>query len=70
LRVNKAPGLDEIVPRILIENVDYLGQPLEYIYEKFLEMGVVPSEWIRANVIPIYKKGPRELSCNYIYVKY
>jgi hypothetical protein len=65
LKVNKAPGVDEIVPRILIENADYLSQPLEYIYRESLEMGVVPSEWKRVNVTPIYKKGPRELSCNY-----
>jgi hypothetical protein len=58
LKVNKAPGVDEIVP-------DYLSQPLEYIYRKSLEKGVVPSEWKQANVTPIYKKGPRELSCNY-----
>jgi hypothetical protein len=30
-----------------------------------LKRVVVPSEWKRANVTPIYKKGPRELSCNY-----
>jgi hypothetical protein len=65
LKVNKAPGVDEIVPRILIENADYLSQPLEYIYRESLETGVVPSEWKQANVTPIYKKGPRELSCNY-----
>jgi hypothetical protein len=61
LKVNKAPGVDEILPRILIENADYLSQPLEYIYRKSLETGVVPSEWKQANVTPIYKKGPREL---------
>jgi hypothetical protein len=26
---------------------------------------VMPSEWKQANVTPMYKKGPRELSCNY-----
>jgi hypothetical protein len=65
LKVNKAPGVDEIVPRILTQNADYLSQPLEYIYRESLETGVVPSEWKQANVTPIYKKGPRELSCNY-----
>jgi hypothetical protein len=65
LKVNKAPGVDEIVPRILIENADYLSQPLEYIYRESLETGVVPNEWKQANVTPIYKKGPRELACNY-----
>jgi hypothetical protein len=34
LKVNKAPGVDEIVSRILIENADYLSQPLECIYRE------------------------------------
>jgi hypothetical protein len=62
LKVSKAPGVDEIVPRILIENADYLSQLLEHIYRESLEMGVMPSEWKWANATHIYKKGPRELS--------
>jgi transposase-like protein len=65
LKVNKAPGVYEIVPRILIENADYLSQPLEDVYRESLETGVVPNEWKRANVTPIYIKGPRELSFSY-----
>jgi hypothetical protein len=45
LKVIKASGVDEIVPRILIEKVDYLGPPFEDIFlKKSLETGVVPSE--------------------------
>jgi hypothetical protein len=29
----------KIVPRILIENADYLSQPLEHIYRESLETG-------------------------------
>jgi hypothetical protein len=58
LKVSKAPGVHEIVPRILIENADYLSQPLENIYRESLKTGVVPSEWKRANVTPVYRKGP------------
>lgn len=47
------------MPRILIENADYLSQPRENIYKKSLETGVVPSEGKRAKVTPIYKKGSR-----------
>jgi hypothetical protein len=59
LKVSKAPGVDEIVSRLLIGNADYLSQPLEYIYiyiyiyrpyKESLETGVVPSEWKRAKV--------------------
>ena len=36
LKVSKAPGVDGIVPRILIENADILSLPLLYIYKKSL----------------------------------
>ena len=32
LNINKAPGVDGIVPRILVENADILSEPLLYIY--------------------------------------
>jgi hypothetical protein len=70
------PGLDEIIPRILIENADYLSQPLEHIYRESLDTGMVSSERKWVNVTPVYKKGSRELSCNYwlvlihLYIKY
>lgn len=32
LQTNKAQIFDEIVPKLLIENVDCLSEPLEYIY--------------------------------------
>jgi hypothetical protein len=44
LKVDKAPGVDEIVPKLLIENADYLSQPLKYICRESLETGVVPSK--------------------------
>ena len=31
LNINKAPGVDGIVPRILVENADILSEPLIYI---------------------------------------
>ena len=57
--------MDEIVPRILMENAEILSEPLLYIYEKSMETGIVPLEWKKANVTAIYKKGGKDLSCNY-----
>jgi hypothetical protein len=65
LIVNKAPGVDGIVPRLLIENAYCLGEALEYIYKESLDKAVVPKEWKRANVTAIYKKGSRELPSNH-----
>ena len=41
LKVNKAPGVDGIVPRLLVENTDILSLPL-YVYKKSVESGSVP----------------------------
>ena len=65
LKINKAPGVDGLVPRILVENADILSIPLLYIYRKSLENGIVPGDWKKANVTPIFKKGDKASSTNY-----
>ena len=65
LALNKSPGIDGIVPILLKENKNYLCEPLSIIYTESLKKGIVPADWKRANVTPIFKKGPRELHCNY-----
>ena len=63
---NKAPGVDGLVPRLLVETADTLCVPLYIIYSKSLEEGCVPSHWKQANVSPIYKKsGSKEKASNY-----
>jgi hypothetical protein len=42
LKVNKAPGVDGIVPRILVENADILSLPLFYIFKQSLKSSIVP----------------------------
>ena len=65
LKINKAPGVDDIVPRILVENAYLLSEPLLYIFKTSLEAGKVPAEWKKANVTAIFKKGERECPGNY-----
>ena len=43
LKINKAPGVDGIVPRLLVENADISSLPLLYVYKKSMESGRV---WI------------------------
>jgi hypothetical protein len=50
LKVNKAPGIDGIVPGILIENADILSLPLLPVYKKYLESSTGPSDWKKANL--------------------
>jgi len=65
LKINKAPGVDGIVPRLLVENADILSEPLLYIYRKSIECGRVPCDWKKANVTAIFKKGDKTSPCNY-----
>jgi len=45
LKINKAPWVDGIVPRILVENAEVLSIPLFSIYKGSLKSGTVPSDW-------------------------
>ena len=53
LKINKAPGVDGIVPRILTENADILSEQLLLLYKKSMECGKVPGDWKKANVTAI-----------------
>ena len=57
LRADKASGVDELLPRFLSEIQEALAYPLYVMWRKSLNEGVVPDDWKRANVTPIYKKG-------------
>ena len=65
LNSSKAPGPDGVYPFILKSFADQLSVPLAIIFNKTLQEGVVPDDWRRANVSPIFKKGNRSLPCNY-----
>jgi len=64
-KANKAPGVDGIVPRLLVENADILNLPLLYMYKKSIESGREPNDWKKANVTAIFKKGDKSSPCNY-----
>ena len=61
----KAPGPDNIIPRVLKELYFSIAPTLQVIYEIFYNDGVVPYDWLHANVCPIYKKGTRKAPLNY-----
>ena len=65
MKLNKAAGIDEIVPRLLKENADVLCKPLFCIFTESLRYGSVPLDWKKANVTPIFKKGAKNLPNNY-----
>ena len=65
LKVNKAPGPDEIPAVILKEMAEELAEPLRVVFQKSVDSGIVPEQWKKAHVTPILKKGDQSLPSNY-----
>ena len=40
-------------------------KPLEIIFNQCLEIDVFPSEWKKGNIVPIHKKGDKQILQNY-----
>ena len=61
----KAPGPDNLSPRILKELATEVAPLLQLIFQKSLLTGNIPDDWRTANVSPVYKKGPKTKAENY-----
>ena len=48
-----------LLPEVLKCLGNVVSIPLAVIYNKSIAKGVVPQEWKRANVTPLFKKGSR-----------
>ena len=62
---NKAHGHDNISIRMLKICGSSIYKPLEMIFKQCIETGVFPSEWKKANIVPIHKKGDKQTLENY-----
>ena len=60
-----APGPDGIHPVVLRSCAPCLSKPLTMIFQQSIKNGIVPTDWKRANVTPIYKKGCKSDALNY-----
>ena len=65
LKVDKSAGPDNLFPRVLAECKKQLSYPLYEIFRASVEQGVLPLEWKKATVVPIFKKGSRKDPANY-----
>ena len=54
IREDKAPGADDISPRLLCHIVNEIFHPLFIIFRRSLDEGIVPDDWKRANVSPLF----------------
>ena len=62
---NKAQGPDGIPGRLLIETSYQIAPSLCLLYNKSLHLGILPSEWKLANVVPIHKRCEKSYVENY-----
>ena len=56
---------DLLHPGVLRTLEDMLCGPLNHIFSKSAETGIIPEDWKFANVTAIYKKGNRQEPGNY-----
>ena len=64
-RINSAPGVDCVPPILLHKCKKELLKPLTTIMNKSIKTGILPDIWKEAIITPIFKKGLKELPCNY-----
>ena len=66
VNANKSSGPNNLSPIILKCFSNYLAPSIDSLINRSLSEGVLPSEWLKANVCPVYKgKGGNSNVCNY-----
>ena len=62
---NKAQGHDNISIRMLKKCASSIYGPLELMLKEALSTGLSPSNWKKGNIVPIHKKGDKQILKNY-----
>ncbi len=65
IKVNKASGPDNIPCRFLPKLSAELAPMLTVIFQQSLSTGKLPSDWLKAEVAHIFKKGSKNLAGQY-----
>ena len=65
LKPDKAVGPDDIKPALLKELRSEIAPVVKTVFEKSLETGTLPKDWVSARVSPIFKKGDKSDPANY-----
>ena len=62
---NKAHGCDDVSIRMIKICDEAIVLPLKIIFKIAMQSGTYPDQWKKANIIPIHKKGSKNLLENY-----
>ena len=65
LNPDKAPGPDGIKPIVLKELREELAPNIQLLFKKSISTGKIPTDWTKANVSPVFKKGSKSDPANY-----
>ncbi len=57
LKIDKSPGPDQLYPRVLYEVRNVIAQPLRTLFIRSLYTGEIPDDWLKADIVALYKKG-------------
>ena len=66
LRNNKAADIDCIINEYIKNTIDLLCPLYVILFNKILDTGILPDEWLVGTIVPIYKnKGDKDDVNNY-----
>ena len=65
LSISKSTGCDKIPAKILKYSASVISPSLTNLFNSSIGMGIFPSEWKIARVVPLQKKGSRSVLDNY-----
>ena len=65
LKPGKAAGPDKLKPLLLRELREEIAPIIQIIFDRSLKTGKLPADWMKANVMPVFKKGDKSLAANY-----
>ena len=65
LKPGKAAGPDKLKPLLLRELREEIAPIIQIIFDRSLKTGKLPADWMKANIMPVFKKGDKSLAANY-----
>ena len=65
LDISKACVPDLIYPCLLKEAASIISPSLAGLFNKSIQDGSLPEDWVSANITPVFKRGDKHLISNY-----